>query len=96
MAFLNEEIEAHQDRILSISQYSSNQFRGIYHSILKKITFIEDILISDEVIKSLLELTRQIDENDTIFVALAMQLDAKLWTGDMKLIKGLKNNDLIS
>ena len=32
-----------------------------------------------------------IDINDTIFVALAKNLKAKIWTGDKVLIAGLKN-----
>jgi len=32
-----------------------------------------------------------IDINDTIFVALAKNLKAKIWTGDKALIAGLKN-----
>ena len=36
------------------------------------------------------QLTKDIDENDTMFVALSIKLDTKLWTGDKKLITGLK------
>jgi len=34
-------------------------------------------------------LTTDIDEDDTPFIALAVELNAKLWTGDKVLVKGL-------
>lgn len=35
------------------------------------------------------ELTQDVDQDDVAFVALALHLDAFLWTGDKKLVKGL-------
>lgn len=37
------------------------------------------------------ELIHDIDLKDLLFVALAIQYNCKLWTGDKKLIKGLRN-----
>ncbi len=38
-----------------------------------------------------------IDQKDVVFVSSAMALNAKLWSGDKKLIKGLKSkgNDIV-
>ncbi len=36
------------------------------------------------------EITKNIDENDTVFVALTLESNGFLWSGDKKLIKGLK------
>jgi len=36
-----------------------------------------------------IELTKNIDEFDTPFVTLSLELGSPLWTGDKKLIKGL-------
>jgi predicted nucleic acid-binding protein len=30
-----------------------------------------------------------VDEKDSVFIALTLQLKARLWTGDIKLINGL-------
>ena len=40
--------------------------------------------------RAALLLTEDVDVDDTEFVALSMSMDAKLWSGDGKLIKGLK------
>jgi len=40
-------------------------------------------------------LTKNVDEFDTPFVALSLELASPLWTGDKKLIKGLKQKELI-
>ena len=36
-----------------------------------------------------IELTNNVDEFDAPFIALALELESPLWTGDKKLIRGL-------
>ena len=60
------------------------------HEILKRINFVNMEIISDKNLKEAYELCRGIDENDTPVVALALELNALLWTGDEKLKEGLK------
>tara|TARA_R110002096_G_C14392562_1_gene706660 strand:+ start:252 stop:440 length:189 start_codon:yes stop_codon:yes gene_type:complete len=50
-------------------------------------------LIKEEVWLQAAELTKGVDESDTPFVALAMELNVPLWTGDKKLINGLREKD---
>jgi predicted nucleic acid-binding protein len=52
-------------------------------------------LISEDVISEnswigAYELTKDVDENDTPFLALSIELNCPLWTGDKKLIEGVK------
>jgi predicted nucleic acid-binding protein len=54
------------------------------------ITFINEELLPKELLLSTESLLKNIDIGDTPFVALAGHLEAKLWTGDMKLYNGLK------
>lgn len=35
-------------------------------------------------------MTKDVDEYDAPFIALSLELEAPLWTGDKKLIKGLE------
>ena len=56
-------------------------------------------LIDDEIMSKSKELLIDVDLDDVPFLAMAKNLNAKLWTGDKKLIKGLKKkgfNDIVS
>jgi predicted nucleic acid-binding protein len=89
IGLLKEEIELHKDKILKISGFTNQQFIKSYQTITKRITFVDEILISDKDIHKAIDLVAEIDENDALFVALTNHLNGKLWTGDKKLIMGL-------
>lgn len=90
---LLEEIEAHKDKLKSLSGYSENELNQITHLITKKIRFINIKLIPLEIFQKALSLTQDVDIDDTEFVALAEHAKAKLWTGDKKLIQGLSEKN---
>jgi predicted nucleic acid-binding protein len=46
---------------------------------------------SDDSLREAYVLCNDIDEKDLLFVALAIELDGLLWTGDKELLKGLKS-----
>ncbi|MDN4165373.1 PIN domain-containing protein [Cytophagales bacterium LB-30] len=73
-----------------MSGLSEAQFERTFQIITERITFVDEILLSDKDIQKALHLVNDIDEEDALFVALANHLKSKLWTGDKKLIKGLK------
>jgi len=87
---LKDEIEEHKDKILKISGFTSEQFIKSYQTITKRITFVDEILISDKDLLKAIDMVAEIDENDALFVALTNHLNGKLWTGDKMLISGLK------
>lgn len=86
---LKEEIKLHKDKIRSITGFTNQQFLISFQKITSRIIFIDDILIPDEVISEAVDLVAGIDEKDSLFVALANYMNAKLWTGDKKLTSGL-------
>jgi len=90
VSLLKNEIERHKDKLLSISGFSDEQYQNSYQKIIRRISFVDDILIPDDVIEDAINFVADIDENDILFVALTNHLNAKLWTGDKKLISGLK------
>lgn len=57
--------------------------------VLSTINFVSEEQISEQSWIKAFELTKDIDEDDTPFVALGIELNAKLWTGDKMLAKGL-------
>jgi len=59
--------------------------------VLKNIVLISPEAISDINWINAYRFTSGVDEKDTPFLATAMGIKGSLWTGDKKLIKGLKN-----
>ncbi len=90
---LRTEILKHKNKIQKISGFSDKKFNEIFKLITSKIRFVDDILISDKSLKNAFLITQEIDEYDTLFVALSYHLKSKLWSGDKILEKGLKKQD---
>lgn len=67
-----------------------------YEISLRKIYFIRDTLIPKELLIEAEEILKDIDIDDTVFLALANFLSAKIWTGDKKLIDGLTKKGIRS
>lgn len=88
---LVEELLRYKDKIQSLKGISNSEFHEIKEYVLKRIQFLDDFLIPVEILKWAEKLVSEIDIDDTLFVALTEYLDGFLWTGDKKLIKGLKN-----
>lgn len=88
--FVFLEIFRHKEKILKYTKASEDDVYGFLSSLLKRINFVNEELISEDNYKKAASLCKNIDENDTPFVALALELNAYLLTGDEKLKKGLK------
>ena|SRR3972149_4078417 len=84
------EIFKHKDKIAKISRLSDDDLARLYHILLRRITLFKEDLVSIENRKAAYQFCLDIDESDTPHVALALELDALLWTGDKKLKDGLK------
>ncbi len=89
--YLIIEIFKHKEKILKYSKLTENELIEQVYKLLKNVTLINENQIPKETWKKSFELTKNIDENDTAFVALTEFIDGKLWSFDKKLINGLKN-----
>lgn len=88
--FLKDEIYKHRIKIQKLTKLSEVEILELETLVINNITFINEGLISQN-IKSVTEkLLIDIDLADMPFVALTKELNGKLWTGDKKLIDGLK------
>ncbi len=87
---LRSEIIRHRKKILTITGFTLKQFDETFQIISSKIKFIDDILISDIDLKESEEIVSEIDINDSMFMALNNHLSSHFWTGDKKLLTGLK------
>lgn len=91
---LKKELTTHKNKIINITGYGEAEYIEIQELLTTKIKFIRDEIIPKQDLIKAEQLLQEIDLDDTVFLALAMHLDAKLWTGDLKLTKGLKDKNI--
>ena len=90
--FLRKEILNHKQKIKQFTKLSEIEMEELIDLVYSKIQFIDEKLVPKKILKTADELTREIDFDDAIFIALANHLNCKLWTGDKKLMNFLKMN----
>lgn len=88
--FLRHEIARHQAKIKKITGLSSEELIELESLVLQRITFIDQDLILEEWMLLAESILADIDIDDAPFLALALQLDCYIWTGDKKLRDGLR------
>lgn len=84
------EIFKHKERIADASGLSEPELLSLLHSIIERIEFIDEDSTRLGSWTEAWRLCRDVDENDTAYVALALDQDAELWTGDRVLEAGLR------
>lgn len=89
-AFL--ELEKYKKRILKKTRLTENQFKEFILGLLKHVTVIPNLLLSESSLTDAYQICREIDEKDTVYVAAAMQLGLTLVTSDKRLYAGLKQH----
>jgi predicted nucleic acid-binding protein len=87
--FLMVEIFKHKERILQKSKATEDEVYEILYKTLHQITFINEETISLGNFIEAYKLCGDIDEKDTPFVALTLELEGELWTKDDVLKRGL-------
>ena len=87
--YLFDELENHKEKLLKLAGYSENEFNFLRMNLFKKIDFIDLESIRESTWEKAIELSKNVDEFDAPFIALALELESPLWTGDKKLIAGL-------
>lgn len=90
--YVRDEIFNHQEKLKKIAKLDDNDFLEVYELIMKNITILDHSIAGKENYQKAFELCKNIDLDDIPFVAFSLYLKSKLWTGDKKLIKGLKDN----
>ena len=64
------------------SKESEEEVYGFMGKMLKRINFVKEEVVSADNYEKANALCREIDENDTPFLALALEIDGYLLTGD--------------
>ncbi|NBC58663.1 MAG: hypothetical protein GVY05_10335 [Bacteroidetes bacterium] len=88
--YVRDEIWNQQQKLKKIAKLDDNDFLEVYELILKNITILDHSIAGKTNYKKAFELCKDVDLDDIPFVAFSLYLKCKLWTGDKKLIKGLK------
>lgn len=87
--FLAVEIFKHKERVLHKSKASEDEVYELLYKIFSHINFISEESISTGNFLQAYKLCGDVDEKDTPFVALALELKAEFWTRDKTLKRGL-------
>ena len=88
--YLQKEIHRHIDKIKLYSGLNNDDLSELIALVESRIFFIEEGLLPVSIIAEAKEWVADVDFDDFAFVAIANHLDAWLWTGDKKLIVGLR------
>lgn len=85
------ELFEHKDRIAQISRLSADELVTTYHDLLRHVTLYKETWIASENWQKAFQLCKDIDEDDTPYIALTLELNGLLWSGDRKLKNGLQH-----
>ena len=87
--FIMVELFKYKGKISRYSNLSEEAILELIYNLLKNINFIDEHTLTQESLKQAHSLCHDIDEKDTPFVALTIELNGVLWTYDKKLKQGL-------
>lgn len=93
--FLFQELINKFEKIKKITKLKAYQLNEMIYRFIKKIDFIDNDLIDFTFQKQAYNLVKDVDKKDLLFVALSLQTEYKLWTGDKKLINGLRKKGFL-
>ncbi len=88
--FMIHELTKYKSKLQGLTKISAERIDISIQQVLKNIDLISSEAISLVYWKRAHELAADVDEDDTPFIATAISLEASIWTGDKKLITGLR------
>ncbi|WP_128548037.1 PIN domain-containing protein [Larkinella soli] len=87
--FLQIELFKHKSKIQQLSGLDEDSLIELLYELLSHIEFINEAYIPFDCWDQANQLLKEIDVKDIPYMALALHLNAPLWTGDRKLTAGL-------
>lgn len=84
------ELFEHKEDVLVHSKLSAPEAYELLYRICARINFISEHTISQKNKLKAYKLCKGVDEDDTPIVALTLELNARLWTNDKRLMRGLR------
>lgn len=89
-ALVKEELLRHRVKLRKVSKLTAEQLNASSAAILQRIKLISEPAVSFAHRRLAMSFVSDVDEFDAPFVALALELDGLLWTGDLALVRGLR------
>lgn len=88
--FIIDELTKYKSKLQTLANMSEEKIDVSVYQVLKNITLVSSEVVSEIHWNQAFELTSDVDEDDTPFLATAISIGAIIWTGDKKLINGLR------
>lgn len=88
--FIIDELTKYKAKLQALTKMSEDKIDVSIHQVLKNVELISLEALSETHWSRAYELVVDVDENDTPFLATAIGIKASIWTGDKKLINGLR------
>ena len=87
--YLYVELFKHKDRLAAAARLPESELLEGLHALVSRLEFFSESNIPLGAWVEAYRLCRDVDENDTPYVALCLHLGARLWTADKELKAGL-------
>lgn len=84
------ELFKHKEKLVRLSRLPEDDILRLYYLLLRRINLYKDDLVSTENRQTAYALCQDVDETDAPHVALTLELNGLLWTGDSTLKTGLR------
>ena len=89
--FVFVELFKYKETIQKKSLLEEDEILELLHNLLKKIKIFNEESVTDESLQKAFDLCKDVDEKDTPFISITIELDGLLWTRDKELKIGLKS-----
>ncbi|MEZ4942795.1 MAG: PIN domain-containing protein [Saprospiraceae bacterium] len=87
--FMFVELFKYRTRIVEQSRLSEEEVLEMLYRLILNVHFFDESLISTRNFLQAFQLVKETDRKDLVFVALTIEIQAKLWTSDQVLKNGL-------
>ena len=88
--FVLDEIKNHISEVALYLKISDRKVKIMFNQLTENMIIFESRDITRKNVLKAKEIVKDIDEDDAMFVALHLQKNHRIWTGDKALIRGLK------
>jgi len=94
-SFVIVELFRHKDKIFKHSKLTEEEVYEFLNKMIERLHLTQTEFISSENRVKAYELCRDVDPKDAVYVALCLEIEADLWTGDKKPTRHLSEQGFV-